>query len=319
MGGNNIGTATELVTLTAESGTLSNVANINGAGGLTKTAAGTLTVTGTNTYTGTTTVSTGTLALSGSLTGALAVNGGTFAPNGLPATAGAFRLSSTGTYQTRINGITAGTLYDRLTAGGSVTLSGPLDLIAGPGLAAGQSFIIFNKTSAGAISGTFAGRTEGGVFTEDGYTWIISYLGGDGNDVALTLATPLQAWRFTHFGTIANSGTAADTFDANGDGELNLLEYATAQNPTTASLISLAVIRLVSNVEVTYTRSKAALTGGMTFAVEWSDTMAANSWSADGVSQSILTDNGTLQSIKATVPASPPLPRCFVRLKVSQP
>ncbi|OYV04942.1 MAG: hypothetical protein CFE26_14220, partial [Verrucomicrobiales bacterium VVV1] len=72
-----------------------------------------------------------------------------------------------------------------------------------------------------------------------------------------------------------------------------------------------------SALEITYTRSKAAFTGGVTFTVEWSDTLAANSWSAGGVTQSILTDNGTLQTIKATVPAAPAIPMRFARLKVT--
>ncbi len=320
MKGNSIGTSGALIdTLTFAAGTLQNVAGINNGAGLTKTTAGTLVLAGTNTYTGTTTVSAGTLALSGSLAGPLTVNSGTFAPQGLPTTSNAVTVNAGGTFKARINGTIAGTLYDQLAASGSVTLGGALDLVAGPGLVAGTSFRILNKTSAGAISGTFAGKLEGSAFTEDGYTWIISYRGGDGNDVVLTLATPMQSWRLTWFGTISNSGTAADTFDANGDGELNLLEYATAQNPTAASLATLAAVRNAGTVAITYTRSKAAFTAGVTFTVEWSDTLAANSWSATGVTESILTDDGTMQTVKATVPAGSGIPVRFARLKVTSP
>ncbi len=320
LNGNAIGGATPIDTLEFKSGTVQDVSQINnGTGGLTKTTLGTLTITGTNSYTGATTVSTGTLALSGSLAGPLTVNGGILAPQGLPATASDFALNAGGTFQARVTGSTDGTQYDQFAAGGTVTLAGPLDLAAGPGLAPGTSFRILNKTSAGTISGTFSGKPESSVFTDDGYPWIISYLGGDGNDVVLTLATPAQAWRFTHFGTIANSGTAADTFDANGDGEVNLLEFATGQNPHAASLISLSGLRTASALEITYTRSKEALTGGVIFAVEWSDTLAPNPWSVAGVTQSILTDNGTVQSVKATVPTAAAIPRRFARLKVTSP
>ncbi|GAA5478672.1 hypothetical protein Hhel01_02172 [Haloferula helveola] len=61
--GNDIGTIGEPVVLNAESGTLQNVAAINGTGGLTKTTADTLVLTGTNGYTGATVVSEGTLSL----------------------------------------------------------------------------------------------------------------------------------------------------------------------------------------------------------------------------------------------------------------
>jgi len=43
---------------------------------------------------------------------------------------------------------------------------------------------------------------------------------------------PITAWRTTHFGTSSNSGNAADTFDADGDGLPNLVEYALGGNPT---------------------------------------------------------------------------------------
>ena len=195
MSGNKIGTATEPIAFTVESGTLQNIAIINGTAGLTKTTTGTLVISGTNIYTGTTTVSSGTLA-----------------PRGSPSIVGALTLSSSSTFQPRINGTTAGTQYDQLTASGSITLAGPLDLLPSVGLPAGGSFTILNKTSAGAISGTFSSKPEGSVFTEDGYTWIITYLGGDGNDVVLTLVTPVQSWRFAYFGTLSNTGTAARVF-----------------------------------------------------------------------------------------------------------
>jgi hypothetical protein len=54
------------------------------------------------------------------------------------------------------------------------------------------------------------------------------------------------------------------------------------------------------------------------FTVEWSDTLAANSWSDDLVRQDILTDNGTIQTVKATVPAAPAIPIRHARLKVTQ-
>ena len=80
-----------------------------------------------------------------------------------------------------------------------------------------------------------------------------------------------------------------------------------------------SVILTASDLEITYTRNKAALTGGVTFAVEWSDTLAPASWSVSGVPQPVLTDNGTLQSVKATVPAAPTVPTRLTWLKVTSP
>ncbi len=130
--------------------------------------------------------------------------------------------------------------------------------------------------------------------------------------------TASDTWRFANFGTAANSGNAADTFDPNNDDEINLLEFATAQNPNSSSRAVITAIRTASALEVTYTRSKAAFVGGVTFAVEWSDTLAANSWFTTGVTQTVLTDNGTIQTIKATLPAGPAIPKRYARLKVTQ-
>ena len=278
---------------------------------------GTWTLSNAHTFSGATTVSGGTLALSGSLVSPLTVNAGTFAPRGTPATSGPLTLNAGGTIQIRINGSTVGTQYDQLTTTGDATLNGALDLIAAPGLAAGSTFRILNKGSAGSVAGTFAGKPEASTFSDDGYTWIISYVGGDGNDVALTLATPAQSWRFTYFGTIANTGTAADTFDANRDGELNFLEFASGQNPNAPTTTATPLVRNGAALEFTYTRSLAALADGVSFTVEWSDTLVAGSWSSSGVSEQILSNNGTVQQVRATVPEGSG--KRFVHLRVARP
>jgi autotransporter-associated beta strand protein len=232
---NSTGTSAQYLagtTFDVRSGTAS--ARLGGNGALTKTTNGTATLSGANTFTGSTTVQAGTLELAGSLNSALTVAGGTL---GLGATTGirtvnaSAAVNSGGTLRIRINGPTAGTQHDRLTVGGSVTLAGALDVIAAPGLASGTTFTIVSKTTTGAVSGTFTGKPQGSIFAANGSYFAISYTGGDGNDVTLTTATAQQLWRFTHFGTVQDAGTAADTFDANGDGENNLMEFATAQNP----------------------------------------------------------------------------------------
>jgi autotransporter-associated beta strand protein len=289
---------------------------VSGAVTLTKVGNGTLTLHGANTH-GTTTVNAGRLALAGSLTSNLTTNTAIFAPQGTPSTTANLTQTSAATFQIRLNGSTVGSGYDQLTAGGNVTLAGTLDLVCGANLTPGTVFTILNKTSTGAISGTFLGRPQGSVWQEDGYTWILSYTGGTGNDVTVTLATPVEAWRFQVFGTITNTGLNADTSDKDADGTSNLLEYAMATNPNIADSIPFNIEESDGSLSLIYTKNSSAT--DITFTVEWSENLTT--WSTSAVTQALVpdSDNGITQQIKASVPNSTQLSRRFLRLKVTRP
>lgn len=74
------------------------------------------------------------------------------------------------------------------------------------------------------------------------YGGTVSVLGGAGISDSASLAgstftiheTPLENWRMDHFGDAAGTPAAADTADWDGDGILNLLEYAIGLDPRTA-------------------------------------------------------------------------------------
>ena len=71
-------------------------------------------------------------------------------------------------------------------------------------------------------------------------------------------------------------------------------------------------------LEYSYQRAKAAVLDGLLFTVEWSDTLLPGSWSSVEVSESILSDDGTVQEIMATLPAGA-ADRRFVRMRVDAP
>lgn len=249
----------------------------------------------------------GTLNLSSSVAGSL-INNATLAPQGTPSAGGS--LTNNGTYRVRLN---AGS-NDSLTVGTNVTLGGTLDLVPAVGLSIGSSFTILTKTSAGAITSTFSSRAQNSTWTEDGYLWQISYTAGDGNDVTVTIVNPppFDTW-LTNYTTLTGNN-ALPTADFDADGVTNLMEYATAMNPTLNDTVPAAATKVGSNLEYVYTKNKAAT--DVTFRVEWSDTLA-NDWSSVGVTSSVLTDGATTQQIKALVPAG--VARRFVRLRVTKP
>ena len=50
-----------------------------------------------------------------------------------------------------------------------------------------QTFMIIDNRTASAVSGSFNGLPEGATFEQNGVVFKISYVGGDGNDVVLTV------------------------------------------------------------------------------------------------------------------------------------
>ena len=81
--------------------------------------------------------------------------------------------------------------YGRLVASGDVSPSrGYLFPSAGFNPQAGQVFTIVEKTSPGPITNAFLGP-EGTVINLNGMPLRLSYVGGDGNDVTLTVVTPV--------------------------------------------------------------------------------------------------------------------------------
>jgi hypothetical protein len=78
---------------------------------------------------------------------------------------------------------------------GTVTLSGQLviTLISGAPQV-GQSFTIIDNDGVDPVSGTFAGMPEGTTFTLGTSKLMITYTGGDGNDVALKTVSAVKTW-----------------------------------------------------------------------------------------------------------------------------
>jgi YVTN family beta-propeller protein/autotransporter-associated beta strand protein len=179
-------------------------------GTLTKIGTGTLILSGTSAHAGGTTLASGTLLVNGVHTAApLYVAGGTLGGAGSVGTvtmgSGVLAPGSSGpgapgaatailhaaqitmaagvSFIVDVNGTVAGTGYDRLDVSGVAAIDGAtLKLMPSILPATGTTFTILTNAT-----GTFAGLAEGAVMTADGRRYRISYTGGDGNDVVLTV------------------------------------------------------------------------------------------------------------------------------------
>ena len=145
------------------------------------------------------------------------------------------------------------------------------------------------------------------------YNFRIAALNGTDNSsevtATLTTWTSHEEWRFTNFGTIANSGNAADSASPRGDGMQNLLKYALGLNATATSNSASLNTQVNANgrLALTFVRARSELTytvEGSDDLITWS-TIAANPGTA-----------GETVTVIDTAPTS--AKKRFIRLKVAR-
>lgn len=118
--------------------------------------------------------------------------GGIIGPGHSPGCINSGNLTLNGTYQAQIGGTTACTGYDQLVVTGTVNVANATlspTLFGGFVPVGGQSYTIINNDGSDAVTGTFAGIAEGGTITANGVTYNVTYRGGSGNDIVLTVAS----------------------------------------------------------------------------------------------------------------------------------
>ena len=179
----------------------------SGTGAIIKKGDGDQWLSGTKAFTGVTTIQAGTLTLQAVLHGPVALQNGILRGIGivkaLTATGGRIEPGlytdpgeNTGELDT--DALTLGpdaTLaidinddkhYDWIAPGGQVTLgNATLELTAAPDLTDIFAATIIDNQSSTPVAGTFAGLPEGAPVNSNGKSFVITYTGGDGNDVVL--------------------------------------------------------------------------------------------------------------------------------------
>jgi len=94
-----------------------------------------------------------------------------------------------GAFKVDLDGVTPGTEYGQLEVEGVVDLGTATQLFLELGFAPtpGQSFTIIRNRENDPVVGHFFGLPEGAEFKFEGFTWKITYTGGTGNDVVVTV------------------------------------------------------------------------------------------------------------------------------------
>jgi fibronectin-binding autotransporter adhesin len=159
---------------------------------LEKYGEGALLLNGANTYTGETTVREGVLGGTGTIGNVRIAQAATLAP-GL--SLGVFHIGDA-TFEfgsTLALEFASPTLADRLEVTGTVTIDSEaqLALALGYAVTGPDTFTILLNDGADPINGNFTvgaeALTEGKTFAAAGASWTISYTGGSGNDITLTV------------------------------------------------------------------------------------------------------------------------------------
>ena len=147
---------------------------------------------------------------------------------------------------------------------------------------------------------------HGGVFSTNGTFSVVRDL------------PPLEAWRFRYFGITQNAGLAADGVDADGDGQINLVEYALNGDPLHGPARRAAAVWTDNTFCITFTRARGAV-GEVATTVEWSASLLPGQpWSTESLTETQLDSNGEEVTVRVCLPAgfAPPL---YLRLNVTTP
>jgi Bacterial Ig-like domain (group 3)/Right handed beta helix region len=210
--------------------------------------AGTVDLSGICTYTGTTDVYNGTLQVDGILndSGGVYIDGATLDGSGAISanvygngTINPGNVSALGTLSINGDCQSSGTLtctiagphqLDQVNVSGNVDLLGcnlQVTLASGYTPTVGTQFEIINNTGSNTVTNTIAGLPEGSFFTAGSTEFSISYAGGDGNDVVLTVVQGVVintdddgpgSLRQAILDANANPGADVITFDIPGSG-----------------------------------------------------------------------------------------------------
>ncbi len=209
---------------------------------------------------------------------------------------------------------------------------GPARLdLAWPSVPAADAYSVQRATTAAGPFLILAPRLPALAFTDTNvtpgvtYHYVVTALSGPAESARsniaaaapLPLLTALETWRQTHFGAPSPVGDAADTADPDGDGLVNLLEYALGGHPLTPNPGRLPTLALTLGLPPSLVLAFERIADpALVYQVQAADSLTGPwqpIWSSTGAENT----PGTVQ-VPDSTPLAPPARR-FLRLQVSTP
>jgi len=234
------------------------------------------------------------------------------------------------------------TFFDYANANGGYT-----GINLGAGNASKISYLIFTPRSGfedRMVGGAFQGSNSG---ENTGYTTLytissqpsgsevvpinsntayqyLRYVGPNGSYCNIAemefysdILSAADAWRLLKFGSIVNSGDAADDADPDNDGVINLLERACGGDPwvADAGLLS-GMDPSAPLLSIVYRKADGAT--DLSFDVQECTNLVSGTWSSATGSNTVMSDDGLIQSNRFTVPMGVD-PCKYLRVQVTSP
>lgn len=134
----------------------------------------------------------------------------------------------------------------------------------------------------------------------------------------LSPSDPILAWRTTHFGADVNNPALeasvwGDAADPNNNGTNNLMEFLLGTDPNSTAPLPISVIRDAETLILRYSRR--INRGSRHLTPEWS-TNLDNPWSSTGITETIIGNDGEIETVDASLPATD-RNKAFIRLRES--
>lgn len=181
---------------------------------------------------------------------------------------------------------------------------------------AGMPYGQFTRQSAPLYGGSVWVVPAAGSFVSFDPLVAVSYDLGTGKDpnsagvASMVVLTPIEIWRQTFFGSPANAGNGANTFDFAHDGQVNLVKYAFGLNPTQSNSKRLPGPKLIGG-SLGFNFTEPTGVSGVTYGAEWSTTLQSNDWHP-------IPDTGSGTQHNFSVPTGNNT-RMFIRHRITSP